>query len=167
MTSLLNHVAGWIERVAGLFLAVIALVVFVSALARYLFNSPIPDAHSFSSLLLGIAILWGFASACWRDSNISVDILYLTLPLWLRRAADLASQLLTTLFILLFCWMLFRQVQSVMDSGQVTVDLRVSIWPFYLLAWTGLVATLVLQVARIWLFLFNPSRLPESNGGEN
>lgn len=164
MTLLLNHVAGWIERIAGLFLAVIALMVFVSSLARYLFNSPIPDAHAFSSLLLGIAILWGLASACWRDSNISVDIVYLVLPVKLRWLSDLMSQLLITLFIVLFCWMLFRQVQSVMHSGQVTVDLRLSIWPFYLLAWFGLVATLLLQIARIWLFLFRPASLPDANG---
>lgn len=157
----MNGLATWVEKIAALFLAIITVLVFISASARYLSNSPIPDAHAFASLFLGIALLWGLASASWRDEHIAVDLLYMTFPPGVKRLLDIVSTILLLIFCLLFCWMFWQQVQSVQDSGQVTVDTRLPIWPFYFLAWLGVLATCALVFARLWLLFIKSDNLPE------
>ena len=159
-TKLLNGFAIWVERIAGVFLAVVTMLIFISAGARYLWSSPIPDAYAFASLLLGVSLLWGLASASWRDEHISVDLLYMGFPKGLQRLVDVLGQLLILTFVALFCWMLLKQVGSVRVSGELTVDTRTAIWPFYFIAWMGVAASTLLILARIWLLLFNPMGLP-------
>lgn len=159
-TTVLNSFAAWVERIAGVFLAAVTLLVFVSAGARYLLGSPIPDAHAFASLMLGVALLWGLASASWRDEHIAVDLVYMGMNDGLKRLVDVLGQLLILLFVGLFCWMLFTQVGSVRDGGEMTVDTRTAVWPFYLMAWMGVAAATVLIIARLWLLIVNPAGLP-------
>lgn len=159
-TNILNGFAAWVERIASVFLAVVTLLVFVSAGARYLVSSPIPDAHAFASLMLGVALLWGLASASWRDEHISVDLLYMGFSTGLKRIVDVLGQILILIFIALFCWMLLEQVSSVRASGELTVDTRTAVWPFYFMAWMGVAAATVLIFARLWLLVFNPEGLP-------
>ncbi|TGG91460.1 TRAP transporter small permease [Natronospirillum operosum] len=159
-TKLLNGFATWVERIASVFLAAVTSLVFVSAAARYLWGAPILDAHAFASLMLGVALLWGLSSASWRDEHISVDLLYMGFPPAMKRIVDILGQMLILIFVGLFCWMLLKHVGSVRDAGQVTVDTRTAVWPFYLMAWLGVAAAVMLIVARLWLLVFNPAGLP-------
>lgn len=159
LVAIINRTALVIERTASLFLAVITVLIFVSALARYLFAWPIPDAHDLSSLFLGIAILWGLACVSWRNDHIAVDIVWLVCPRWLQRAMDILGQLLVALFIGLFAWKLLERIDSVMAAGEYTMDLRLAIWPFYALAWLGVLAALLLTLARLWQLLLPPEIL--------
>lgn len=159
-TKIFNGFAAWVERIASVFLAAVTVLIFVSAGARYLLSSPIPDAHAFASLMLGVALLWGLASASWRDEHISVDLLYMGFTTGLKRVVDVLGQILILIFIALFCWMLLKQVGSIRASGELTVDTRTAVWSFYLVAWMGVAAATVLIAARLWLLLFDPKALP-------
>ncbi|MCH8530376.1 MAG: TRAP transporter small permease [Saccharospirillum sp.] len=159
-SNVLTGFATWVERIAGLFLAIVTVLVFASAGARYLLSSPIPDAHAFASLLLGVALLWGLASASWRDEHIAVDLLYTGMSDRLKRFVDIFGQILILMFVGLFCWMLLKQVGSVRSSGDLTVDTRTAIWPFYFMAWLGVAAATILILARLFLLVFNPKGLP-------
>lgn len=164
VVPVINGAAFVIERIASVFLAGITLLIFLSALARYLFASPIPDAHAVSSLVLGIAVLWGLACVTWRDDHIAVDIVWLAMPARIRQIMDVLGLVLLLVFIALFAWKLLQRIDSVMDSQQYTVDLRLSLWPFYLTAWLGVLSALVMGLARLWLTLFNPRALPSRSG---
>lgn len=167
LVRVINQVATLIERVASLCLAAITAVIFVSSLARYLFSAPIPDSHAISSLLLGIAVLWGLASVTWRDDHISVDIIWLAVGERVRWLMDAVGLLLTGLFLVLFAWMLLGRVETVMASGQYTVDLQLQIWPFYLMAWAGVVAAVLLCLARFCLLIVRSQALPDRVGVAN
>lgn len=167
LVPMISQAAMLIERVASLCLAAITAVIFVSSLARYLFSAPIPDSHAVSSLLLGVAVLWGLASVTWRDDHISVDLIWLMAAARVRWFMDLVSLLLTGVFLVLFAWMLLGRIETVMASGQYTVDLQLSIWPFYLMAWAGVVAAVVLCLARLCLLIVRPQALPDRVGVAN
>lgn len=158
--SIINGIASWIERVASLSLAVITLLIFVASLSRYLFSASIPDAHAISSLLLGIAILWGLGSTTWRNDHIAVDLVWHICPPWLRRLMDILAHFLVTAFIVVLAWVLFGRVETILRAGQTTSDLQLPLWPFYGLAWLGVVAASLLSVARLFLMWIRPHSLP-------
>ncbi|MFD2855987.1 hypothetical protein ACFSZS_16095 [Seohaeicola zhoushanensis] len=55
-----------IERIAGIMLGVVTVLIVISAIGRYIFASPVPDTFDVSRLALGVAIAWG-----WRASAIT------------------------------------------------------------------------------------------------
>lgn len=173
IARLLERLSLAIEVVAGCLLALITLLIVVSAIGRYLLAWPIPDAFDLSRLLIGAAILWGFASVGFRGSHIKVDLLAAALPRPARRAVDLLAWLVLLLFTGLLAWKMLARVQSAAASGEATFDLRLPAWPFLALAWAGVAVSLVTVLARIVIIAtgrgsldpFDPAEAAEDEGG--
>ncbi|PTW52947.1 TRAP-type mannitol/chloroaromatic compound transport system permease small subunit [Breoghania corrubedonensis] len=170
----LERISTMIERIAGLFLAAITIIVSASAIGRYLLSMPIPDAFDVSRLMMGVAILWGLASVGYRGSHIKVDLLAEILPARIRRWIDIFAWTVLLVFTCLFAWMLMSRVGSYYASGQVTSDLRMPIWPFFALMWLGVAASVLTVFLRIVLMLLDPrrgldhyERLDADDAGEN
>ena len=153
-----------IEVTAAGFLAVVALLVFVSVFLRYLFSWSIPDAYDFSRLLLGILIFWGMAVASYRGDHITVDLLWTAVPPPARRATDVFSALVTLVAMAAFTWMFAEKVIGTRADHVGTFDLRQPVWIYYFIAWIGLAAAVLLLIARTFRLVFWPDQL--ARGGE-
>ena len=140
-----------IERIAGALLGLVTLMVFASALGRYLFGVPIPDAFDLSRLTLAVAVVWGFASLGFRGSHIKVDLLAQLLGPRVRRWMDLAAWSILWIFTALLVWKIGGRVLRQFPGGETTMDLRLPHWPFLLAILAGLVAALVTTALRLWL----------------
>ena len=138
-----------IDRIAGLFLAGITLLVVASAVGRYGFASPIPEAFDISRLMLGVAIMWGFASVGYRGSHIKVDLFVEMMPTRLRRFVDMLAWSVLLLFTILLSWKMYDRVASAYRSGEATFDLRLPAWPFLALICAGAAVSIVTVLARI------------------
>lgn len=144
-----------IEKIAGLFLAAITIVVFISAIGRYLFASPLPDSFDISRLMMGIAVMWGFASVGYRGSHIKVDLIAELLPDRARRLLDIIAWLVLLGFTIALTWMLLTRVTSAHASGEATFDLRIPVWPFLGLIWLGVAASILTIFSRIVLLVID------------
>jgi C4-dicarboxylate transporter, DctQ subunit len=162
----LDRLASVIERIAGLFLAAITVLVFASAIGRYAFAAPIPDAFDVARLMLGVAMLWGFASVGYRGVHIKVDLVAELLPARARLWLDVAASLVLLLFTVLLAWMLLGRVESAYASNEATFDLRLPVWPWLALIWLGVIASVVTITTRIVLMLLGalPAEKPVVEG---
>jgi C4-dicarboxylate transporter DctQ subunit len=149
----LDRLATLVETIAGLFLAAITIRVFVSAIGRYVFAAPIPDAFDVSRLMLGVVILWGFASVGYRGAHIKVDLVAEALPARIRRGLDLLGALVLLLFTVLLAWKLGDRLESAFLSHEATMDLRLPVWPWLAVIWLGALASAFTIGARIVLML--------------
>jgi TRAP-type C4-dicarboxylate transport system permease small subunit len=140
-----------IEKVAAVFLAAITLLIVVSAIGRYVFASPIPDAFDLSRLLLGATIMWGFASVGYRGSHIKVDLFAEMMPPRVRKFFDVVAWAILLAFTLLLAWKMLARVESAAASGEATFDLRLPAWPMLGLIWAGVAVSAVAILARILL----------------
>jgi C4-dicarboxylate transporter DctQ subunit len=160
----LDRLATLIERIAGLFLAVITVLVSASALGRYAFTAPIPDAFDVARLMLGVAMLWGFASVGYRGAHIKVDIVTELLPARARLWLDVTAALILLLFTLLLAWMLLGRVESAYASNESTFDLRLPVWPWLAAIWLGVVASVFTIATRVLLTLLGMEPAQPSAG---
>lgn len=142
-----------VEVVAGLLLGACTILVVASAMGRYLFNSPIPDAFDFSRLLVGACIMWGFASVGYRGSHIKVDIFLELMGPRMRRIMNSFSWLMLLIFVILLTWKMLDRVISAYHSNESTFDLRLVVWPVMLLIWLGTAVSIVTVFARLWLII--------------
>lgn len=139
-----------VERAAGLFLAVIAALTFISASGRYLFAWQIPDWFILACLFQGIAIFWGMACTTWSGKHIVVDLLWEWGGPRARLAIDVFATLVSFAFLAVFAWMLGLKVESTFASNQVSSDVGFVLWPFHALAALGVVAGAVLALLRLF-----------------
>lgn len=147
----MQHLIAWMERIGGFFLFVIMCLITATAVTRYLFNWPIPDADSLSRLFLSIVVFWGIASACLRAEHIQLDLVIDMLPGKLRSVA-LKSSIAVTLVALVFMAVTaYGRILDIRSTGETTYDLSIRLWPFYAIAFLGIVAAVL---AQLYAFLF-------------
>lgn len=137
-----------IEKTAAGFLAAVTAITFVSVFLRYIFIWSIPDSYDIGSLLLGILIFWGIASASYRGEHITVDLLHGFAPPAARRAMDLFADIVTLVSLGVFTWMVAIKVINTYNDNVATFDLRQPVWIYYFIAWVGLAAAILLMVIR-------------------
>ena len=149
----LDRLSTLIEKIAGLCLAAITVLVFVSAIGRYAFAAPIPDAFDVARLMLGVAVLWGFASVGYRGAHIKVDLVAEVVPARVCFWLDVLASLILLLFTVLLAWMLLGRVESAYASNESTFDLRLPVWPWLAAIWAGVLASVFTIACRILMML--------------
>jgi TRAP-type mannitol/chloroaromatic compound transport system permease small subunit len=110
--------------------------------------------------MLGVVILWGFASVGYRGAHIKVDLVAEVLPARVRRALDVLGALVLLLFTVLLAWKLGDRLASAFASHEATMDLRLPVWPWLAVIWLGVLASVFTIAARIVLML-RPDGRPE------
>lgn len=155
----LDRAVDAIEVTAACFLAAVAALTFVSVILRYFFSWSIPDAYDISRLLLAILIFWGMAGTGYRGEHITVDLLWGALGPRTRRVLDIFSNLVTLFAMTAFAYMMGHKVFDTRAEHVLTFDLRQPVWIYYLAAWLGLVASVLLVALRVYRLALRPGLL--------
>ncbi|MCF8491018.1 MAG: TRAP transporter small permease [Rhodospirillum sp.] len=138
------------EWAAALLMGAVTLLVFVSAVMRYVVATPIPDAHDLGRLALGVAIFWGVASVNYAGSHITVDLVYEMLGRRGRLAMDLVATALVLGSFAVLTVMMGHNAADVYASGEYSYDLRLPIWPAYWLMVAGAGLATLTTAGRLW-----------------
>lgn len=139
-----------VERTAGYFIGLLAIITFAEAFLRYAFNSHIPDGFIVGQTLQGIAICWGIATATYADRQITVDILYELVSNPVRRAFDVTAYTINFLFLALFGYAITFKVFDILAAGEISAELRIPVWTGYTLASLGILAAVGTAGIRWW-----------------
>jgi TRAP-type transport system small permease protein len=148
-----------IELLAAIFVGLVAADIFVSVLLRYFFSRQIPDSYDFGRLLLGILIFWGIAATSYRGTHITVDLLYANVGQSLKRVIDVFATLVLLFVVTVQTYTLFDKVAGTYADNVSTFDLRLPVWPFFLVAWLGDVSAVLLIAVRTYRLIFHPELL--------
>jgi TRAP-type C4-dicarboxylate transport system permease small subunit len=148
-----------IELVAACFAGIVAIDIFVSVLLRYFFAVQIPDSYDFGRLLLGILIFWGIAATSYRGTHITVDLVYANVGPRLRRVIDVFATLVLLFVVTVQTYTLFDKVRTTYADHLETFDLRLPVWPFFLVSWIGDVSAVLLIAVRTYRLIFRPELL--------
>jgi len=158
----MNWLIDLIEIIAATFVAIVAVDIFTSVMLRYFFSVQIPDAYDFGRLLLGILIFWGIAATSYRGTHITVDLLWANVGPRVQRFIDVFATLVLLFVVTVQTYTLFDKVASTRAENVLTFDLRLPVWPFFLVSWLGDVSAVVLIAVRTYRLIFQP----ESVGGQ-
>ena len=148
-----------IELIAAFFVGLVAADTFIIVILRYFFSYSIPDSYDFGRLLLGILIFWGIAATSYRGTHITVDLLYANVGPKLQRAMDVFATLVLLFVVTVQTYTLFDKVVSTYNDNVLTFDLRLPTWPFFLMAWLGDAAAVLLIAVRTYRLVFYPELL--------
>lgn len=145
-----------IEWVAAIFIGIVALLVFASVMLRNLFSIDLPDGYEFGQLLLGILIFWGIAATSYRGTHITVDLIWANVNKNWQRVIDIFATLVLLFVVAVQTYTLFDKVTTTYAANVQTFGLRIPHWPFFLLAWLGDAAAVLLIAVRTYRLIFRP-----------
>src|SRR6204780_4491492 len=148
-----------IELIAAFFVGIVALDIFISVMLRYFFSVQIPDSYDFGRLLLGILIFWGIAATSYRGNHITVDLVYANVGDRMKRVVDVFATLVLLFVVTVQTYTLFDKVRGTYYDNVLTFDLRLPVWPFFLVAWIGDVSAVLLIAVRTYRLVFRPELL--------
>jgi TRAP-type C4-dicarboxylate transport system permease small subunit len=150
-----------IEWLAAIFVAIVTIDTFVSVLLRYFFAWQIPDSFDVGRMLLGILIFWGIAATSFRGTHITVDLVWSMVgPRW-KRYIDVFATLVLLFVIAVHTLTLVDKVRTTYSDHVETFDLHMPVWPFFLVAWLGDFAAVLLIAVRTYRLVFHPEMLTE------
>lgn len=147
----MNAFVSIVEKTAGYFIGILALITVGEATLRYGFNSHIPDGFIIGQTLQGIAICWGIATATYADRQITVDVLYELVGARIRLVFDIVAHTINLLFMSLFGYAITFKVYDILKAGEISAELRIPVWTGYTLASLGILAAVATAAIRWWL----------------
>jgi len=137
------------SAVAVAALALLGAVTVVDVSGRYLFNKPLLGAVEMSEFLMVILSFGGLTLAELRGGHINVDFFVGALPGRARALLEAAAALLGICFWGFVSWRATVHLLRVREAGEVSANLAVPTWPFYLAVVVGCGLLAVALVGRL------------------
>lgn len=160
----MNRTITIVERTAGYFIGIVAVITFSEAALRYGLNSHIPDGFVVGQMMQGIAICWGIATATYADRHITVDIVYTFGGNRMRRYFDVIGYTVNLLFMATFGYAITFKVFDTLDAGEISNDLSIPLWTGYTFASLGIIAAVGMAAIRWWRVVVGRQPGPVSHG---
>jgi TRAP-type C4-dicarboxylate transport system permease small subunit len=142
MTRLVYRAAEWLAYVGGLLLCALGLMVVLSVSGRALLKlglGPIPGDFEMVELVTAVVVFFFLPWCYLKNGHAAVDILYIHLPPWAKRAVTVFSDLMMLLVWLVLTWRLGIGMGDKIREGETTFILQVPVWWAYAVCLFGAV----------------------------
>jgi TRAP-type C4-dicarboxylate transport system permease small subunit len=137
------------SAVAVAALALLAAVTVTDVAGRYLLNKPLLGAIEMSEFLMVFLSFGGLALAELRSGHITVDFFIGALPARASALLEAAGALLGIVFWGFVAWRAAVHAGRVWEVGEVSANLIVPIWPFYLAVTAGCGLLAIALIGRV------------------
>jgi TRAP-type C4-dicarboxylate transport system permease small subunit len=141
------------SAVAIVALAALAAVTVVDVAGRYILNKPLFGAIEMSEFLMVFLSFGGLALAELRNSHITVDFFLGAVPERARALLEAAGALLGVAFWGFVSWRATVHAARIWEAGEVSANLAIPTWPFYLAVTIGCGLLAIALIGRTIRFL--------------
>ena len=133
-----SNVCVWI---AGIMLVLMAILIFVEVIARYVFKDSITGVQEISELTIVLVLYLGLGYATYKRSHVKVDVIINKFRPDIRMAVQGVTSILCILFSGPAAYQIFIQGLKYLEKGKSSALMHIPWWPFYLVTAFGLLWT--------------------------
>jgi TRAP-type C4-dicarboxylate transport system permease small subunit len=131
-------------------LTALAVITVLDVGGRYFFNRPLLGTVEMSEFLMVILSFGALALAELRNSHITVDFFVIALPERARALLDASAALLGVVFWMCVAWRAAVHAGRIWEAGEVSANLTLPTWPFYLAVTAGCGLLALALVGRVF-----------------
>lgn len=147
LAGLVTGLSRILDKIAGLCMVAVMVLVVSNILLRVLFNSPILGAYEYVVFLTVVTIGLSLAHCAVQNGHIAVSFVVDRLPLKIQVAVDLFMNTAAMFFWGLCAWQIAVYAKKMSASGVFSPTAQIPLHPFiYLVAFSILALCLVLLV---------------------
>ena len=163
MIAFIYRLSRWSAIVGGIVLVAITLMIVVSVSGRALIGlglGPVPGDFELVEMGTAVAVLFFLPWTYLKGGHATVDLLYMHLPAWARRAVVIVSDLLMLAVWLVLTWKLYEGMIEKKQYMETTFILAMPLWWAYAACLVGAVIGCLAYIART-ATLFGLGKEPE------
>lgn len=153
----------YLEGLSGLLLIIMTILAILQVITRYVFEISFPWLEEVIRYLMVYTVFIGSAIAVYQKSHLNVEIFDQVLKDSKMRYLDMLRQLIIVIFSTIFGIVASQFVLQLIQSGQVTPALQISMsWPMSAL----LIGSVLMVINGVYVLyiLFSSKRLNKEGG---
>lgn len=151
MTRIVYRAAEWLAYLGGLLLCAICMMVVLSVSGRTLLKfglGPIPGDFEMVEMCTAVVVFFFLPWCYLKNGHASVDLLYIHMPAWARRAVTVFSDLMMLLVWTVLTWRLALALADKFKEGETSFILQVPLWWAFVLCLFGAVVGCITYLAK-------------------
>lgn len=149
-TGFVTGLSRILDKIAGLCMVAVMVLVVSNVLLRALFNRPILGTVDYVVFLTAVMIGLSLAYCAVQNGHIAVSFVVDRLPLKMQAVVDIVTSILSLSFWGLCVWQIGSYAQRTAEAGVVSPTTQTPLYPFiYLVAFGLMVLCLVLLVRAV------------------
>lgn len=137
-----------LDKIAGLCMFSIMLLIVANIVLRAVFNHPLLGAYDYVVFLTVLTIALSLANCAIQNGHIAVDFVVDRLPVKVQAVIDLVMNAAAMFFWLLCAWQIGIYAKSMAVSGVVSSTAQIPVYPFIYLVAIGLLALSMVLLVR-------------------
>lgn len=163
MIAFIYRLARWSAIVGGIVLVALTVMIVASISGRALIGlglGPVPGDFELVEMGTAVAVLFFLPWTYLKGGHATVDLLYMHLPAWAKRAVIIVSDLLMLVVWLILTWKLYEGMVEKKQYMETTFILAMPLWWAYAACLVGAVIGCLAYIART-ATLFGLGKEPE------
>lgn len=120
----------FLQGISGIFLLIMTFLAIFQVFTRYVMEASFPWLEEVIRYLMIFTIYVGSAIAVYSKTHLSVEIFDHFMEPKKFRYLDMSRQIFITIFSTIFAFITFQFITNLIESGQVTPAMQISMgWP--------------------------------------
>lgn len=147
-SGVIKGISATLDKVAGIFIFLVMILVVSNILLRTIFNSPIKGTYELVGLMTAIAVSFGLAYCAFQKGHIAVGYIIERFPKKIQIIVSILSDMIALGFWSATTWYLAKYANTMMIKGLVTATAEIPVYPFiYLIAFGFLALCFVIAAS--------------------
>ena len=145
----IGKVTGFLDRIAGLALLAVMLLIVVNIILRATGLGTILGAYEYVGFISVVVIALSLAHCAYQNGHISVDFIIAKLPDKAKLPIDLIIYLLSVVFLALASYHVYQYGVSMIQNGLVSPTTQTHFYYYVFIAALGLLALCFVFLVRM------------------
>ncbi len=148
-SDLVKKVTGVFDRIAGLCMFSIMLLIVANVILRTVFNTPILGAYEYVVFLTSATIGLSIAHCAFQNGHIAVSFIVDKLPKTTQKLIDITMGITVFVFWLLCSWQISIYAKSLAVNGIVSPTSKMPEYPFVYIVGLGVFTLSLVMLVKI------------------
>lgn len=154
--GLVKGVCGILDKLAGICVFLVMLLVVTNVISRAFFNNPILGTYELVGFLTAMAISFALAHCAWQNGHIALSFVMDRFPRIIQSVTAVLIQAVSIVFWSATVWYLMRFAQAMKIKGLVSPSAEIPVYPFIYFVALGLAG---LSLVLLFQFLVSLSKV--------
>lgn len=138
LSGLVKKVSSIMDKLAGVFIALVMVLIVTNIILRKLFNSPILGTYEIVGFLTALGVGFALAHCAFQNAHIAIDFIMERLPSRIQALTAVLVNAASVVFWTATVFFLGEYAQAMKIKGLVSPSAEIPVYPFIYLVAVGL-----------------------------
>ena len=149
LTGFVKRVSSILDKLAGIFIFSVMLLIVINIILRTVFNKPILGTYELVGFLTAMGVGLALANCALQNGHIAVGFIMDRFPKKIRAITDIFVNTTSLIFWAAAVWYLGRYGQAMKMKGLVSPSAEIPVYPFIYLVGFGVLGLCMVLLFRL------------------